>query len=203
MWAAIAIAMSLTTSQVMDSCPKTTPECIFEYVLSQEAQQTAKPSSYSGFLQVLFLSGYIKRPIQMRCEGVSVGNTSHLNNMVVTLCPICQDYPSNYAPLSIIFVRSNIGSSKVPNHILPIIEKKCKPPPIKKARHDLGEQWRHLAQKTCAGLMFDRCKRPVTDTLVQCVKCDCRYHTICVGVKRQFHFTCCAGEPSIPMSALQ
>ena len=76
---------------------------------------------FAGFLQVLFLAGAIGQRIQMRCQGIPLNNTSHPNNMLVSVCPICQEWPEKDGDITVFYVKTNSANTNVPTHIVPLV----------------------------------------------------------------------------------
>ena len=153
----------------------------------------------AGILQVAYLAGAINSLIQVRTEGVPMSSPL-LANQMVSPC-LCNSVDFNVAILNVMFVRLDENRSER-NHIIPL-HSSNESHKRKKMRTDPRKWYDCAVNQACTAKAFNACTSDNSDDLVQCKNCGCYYHTGCVQVSRhKANFSCCDGEPDVPMSKL-
>ncbi|XP_033730210.1 uncharacterized protein LOC117319527 [Pecten maximus] len=168
---------------------------LLKQVLLAEAQQTLKPSSYSGFLQVLFSAGYLQRTIKQYQEYVICSHANPYTTLVKPYPKWCAGQEEN---VYIMWVRT--GDSIMPNHVVPLQK-------IIRGRVVVDSPWDWTSfGNGCKALNFGWCTcKADHDTFLQCVSCHQKSNPECLGISQDFigrnsnvPYMCCGDMSDIP-----
>ncbi|CAC5391840.1 SENP2 [Mytilus coruscus] len=133
--------------------------------------EVARQEIVDGFLQVLFVSGFLQRKICQFIEGVRQADS---NIYTTTVAPYPQQTAFHEAPLSIMWV--TVKGSNTPNHVVPL-------------------------QSTGRAKLIQWCTIQEESLMVQCGNCNSWAHPECYGIigtiftqDSQVPFYCCKPE---------